>query len=172
MMQQMGLVPVQGELPPFTAWAMQLGPTTSSLQQQRDTVAASFAVWPETILVDTVAPDMRVHVPPTFGPDPQAGIAGYAIWTKQYRSLYPEFALTGLGGQDDYVTVAEGDLVVILYRTQFHFTQDLPGFTANGAMISALGLSILRFKEGEQAEFWVNVDTASIIMQMSTPPTG
>ena len=170
-MQQVGAIPVQGELPSFTPWSLQLGTSSSSPQENKAIVELNFRSWPKTLDVTTVAMDMMVHLPLTFGPDPQPDFGGNALWTKQYQMSYPEFALTGPDGEGDYVMVAEGDLVAILYSSQFHFTQDVAGLAANGTLVKAPGLSIVRIKDGQEAEFWVNVDTASLIMQMSAPPT-
>jgi predicted ester cyclase len=168
--QQIGVVPVQGDLPAITPWTINLGTTTASPQDSKNIVAAAFKVWPKTIFVGDTALDYTVHLPSSLGPDPQPGFAGAALWTKQYFSLFPDMTFTGPDGKGDYLMVAEGDLVAILYSGQFHFTQDIAGIKANGATITAPSLSFLRIKDGQTAEFWVNVDTASMMMQMMAPP--
>lgn len=166
--QQMGAVPAQGDLPVIKPWTMKLGSVTTSSQDFKKMVAEGFKTFPKTILVGDIAADYALHSPPSLGVDGQ-GFAAYAQWTKQYLSLFPDMTLTGSGGKGDYLMVTEGDLVAILYTAQAHFTQDMMGIKANGAALTIPGLSMLRIKDGQLAEFWVNIDTASMMTQMLAP---
>ncbi len=168
--QQMGAIPAQGDLPVVKPWSVQLGTSTLSSKDSKALVAADFKAFPKSISVGVLAANYTLHTPLSLGPQPQPDFGGAALWTKQYLDQFPDFMLTGPGGKGDYVMAAEGDLVMVLYSAVAHFTKDMTGIKANGAALNVPGLSLVRIKDGQMAESWINIDTATLMMQMTAPP--
>jgi len=166
--QQMGAVPAQGELPAIKPWDVKLGESKLTPKETTAIVERGFKDWPRIILVGDVTDDYAIHLPPSQAQLPP-GITGHMLWTKVMLNTFPDLVLRGPGGKPQYNIVAEGDLAVVQYEIVFKFTKDFPPLTANDAVITVPGLSLLRLKGGQQAEFWVNWDTVSMMTQMMAP---
>lgn len=92
------------------------------------------------------------------------GVQDEAEWTRNLRELAPDLRLNVVK------TVAEGDLVAVLYAAEGTNTGTAMGFPATGKHFSIRAMSIIRVGHGKIVEEWSVLDQAEALSQLGSLP--
>lgn len=169
--QQLLAPPIPPNLPVIRPWEIRHGTTDMLSTDIKAMVADLLTGFPKVVRMDCIANTIVLHQPPSVNPDP-VDLAGFVNWFKQSVTDYPDMQVKGPAGQSAPVVVVDGDVAMILYNLVFTFSKDLPGNppkVANGAVITVPGLDILRIEHRQIAEWWVNLDSYTMMQRMAAP---
>jgi predicted ester cyclase len=170
--QQTGALPAQGELPVVKPWTVKLGASTTPPAENKVKVSRAYKNWgPKTTPWGDAAGDFVLHLPVSLYPQrATTDLAGARQVMEETFALFPDSRPVPFGSAPEYMMVAEGNLVAILYTSAWAFTKPDHGLEPNGNTIRYAGLDLIRIKDGKVAEVWINFDTASMVRQMMAPP--
>jgi steroid delta-isomerase-like uncharacterized protein len=110
-------------------------------------------------VVDELYADDAPHNDPAW-PVQTAGAEGIKQAAEIYRSAFPDLHLA----IED--TIAEGDQVVVRWRSTGTHEGELQGIQPTGKQINLTGISISRIADGKIVEEWVNWDTLGMMKQL------
>jgi predicted ester cyclase len=109
-------------------------------------------------------------------PDQVAHLAGYAEpfrsreasleWARTYQAAFGDQELTV------EAAVAEGDLVVVRFRTEQTHRGPYMGVAPLGSRVSMMVLQMLRLEDGKIAEVWFIFDPLNVMQQLGVFPPG
>jgi predicted ester cyclase len=109
-------------------------------------------------------------------PDEVAHLAGYSEpfrgreasleWARTYQAAFADQELTV------EAVVAEGDLVVVRFRTEQTHVGPYMGVAPLGNRVSMTVLQMLRLEDGKIAEVWFMFDPLDVMQQLGVFPPG
>ena len=114
-----------------------------------------------SMLRDIVAPDAVDHDP---APNQGMGPEGFISYFTELRTAFPDLKIAV-----DHM-VADDDNVAFAYTVTGTHDGPLMGFAPTGRKISARGMQITRFENGEQVERWGSSDQLGIMQQIGAVP--
>lgn len=169
-MQQMGMVPT--EEPPVIGdpFAIPLGSTSTSVDQNRELVfkvadavvdQGFFDIIETDFADDVVLHDMSRPEVVTF-----SGKEGVTQWISGFYAALPDT----FHPMETAQLVAEGDLVAIYMSSEGTFTGEFMGIPGNGNPIEVWMLNWWRVEDGKIAEGWLNFETFGMISQLTAEP--
>lgn len=170
MMQQMGAVPVEGEVVVGEPWAVTIGTTSDTPEEVRAIVyAVADSVrdqgFYETIdamfVEDCVLHDLSRPNVVTF-----SGREGVSQWISMMYAAAPDF----YHPMERAHLVAEGDLAAIHMTAEGIFTGEFMGIPGNGNPITISMINVWRVKDGKIVEGWLNTETLGFIAQLTAEP--
>ncbi|XGV97074.1 MAG: ester cyclase [Leptolyngbya sp. BL-A-14] len=113
-------------------------------------------------LRDLIAPTALDHDP---APDQGLGPEGFIKFFTGFRAAFPDLAVAV-----DHV-VADDDNIAMAYTITGTHQGDFLGVPATGRKISARGMQIARFENGQMVERWGSSDQLGILQQLGVDPT-
>jgi predicted ester cyclase len=117
------------------------------------------------LLDELVAPKFVGHNP--LSPEPIQGPQGLKGFFGAFRAAMPDIS------HPSWTLIAEGDLVGIHTPIEGTFTNELMDIPPNGKKVSLWMCNIWRVVEGKAVEWWINMDTLSLMQQLGVvPPLG
>lgn len=121
-----------------------------------------FVKWNLEVVDELVAPDFIGHeMPPGTPPGPQGFRQFYGI----LRAAFPDLQLT----VEDMI--AEGDRVVVRWRSRATHKGVFRGIPPTGRDASTTGIAIYRLSKGKVLERWVEVDMLGLTDRLRTSAT-
>lgn len=135
-----------------------------SIERNKTVARRAFDFWNGADLREInqfFADDVIIHDPST----PSAlGRGGEATRIKLYRTAFPDltFSVEDVFG--------EGDKVVVRWTTRGTHLGDLMGIPPTGRTQQISGTSVMHFKDGRIAEYWVNWDAMGLMQQLGVIP--
>ena len=111
---------------------------------------------------EVVAPDAVDHDP---APSQGRGSEGFQHFFGTLRSAFPDLEVT-----PEHVTATDGDDVALAYTVRGTHRGDFLGVAPTGREITARGVQIGRFENGELAERWGSSDQLAILEQLGAEP--
>jgi predicted ester cyclase len=111
-----------------------------------------------------VKPDQVAHL--AGYPEPFRSRAESLDWARTYQAAFGDQELT------IEAAVAEGDLVVVRFRTEQTHRAPYMGVAPLGDRVSMTVLQMLRLKEGKIAEVWFMFDPLDVMQQLGVFPPG
>ena len=116
-------------------------------------------------LDELVAPDFVGHNP--LSPEPIQGLEGLKGFFGAFRAACPDIR------HPNWTTIAEGDLVAIHMPIEGTFENELMGIPPNGKKVTVWMANIWKVVDGKAVEWWLNMDTLSLMQQLGVvPPMG
>ena len=113
------------------------------------------------IFDEVVAPDVVDHDPaPEQGPGPQ----GFKDMFANLRAAFPDLEVT-----PEHMTATDED-VALAYMVNGTHKGDFLGVAPTGRRITARGVQIGRFRDGQLVERWGSSDQMSILQQLGAEP--
>ena len=113
------------------------------------------------IFDEVVAPDVVDHDPaPEQGPGPQ----GFKDMFANLRAAFPDLEVT-----PEHMTATDED-VALAYTVSGTHRGDFLGVAPTGRRITARGVQIGRFRDGQLVERWGSSDQMSILQQLGAEP--
>lgn len=112
-------------------------------------------------LHDVIAPTALDHDP---APDQGLGPEGFIKFFTAFRTAFPDLNIA----VDHLVT--DDDNVAIAYTVTGTHQGDFLGVPATGRKISARGVQIARFQNGQMVERWGSSDQLGILQQLGADP--
>ena len=117
------------------------------------------------LLDELVAPEFVGHNP--LSPEPIQGPEGLKGFFGAFRAAMPDIV------HPSWTLIAEGDLVAIHMPIEGTFTNELMGVPPNGKKVSLWMCNVWKVVGGKAVEWWINMDTLSLMQQMGVvPPPG
>ncbi len=117
------------------------------------------------VLDEIVASDFVGHNP--LSPEDIQGPGGLKGFFGAFRAAMPDVH------HPSWTLIAEGDLVAIHMPLEGTFTNELMGIPPNGKKVAVWMANIWRIADGKAAEWWLNMDTLSLMQQLGVvPPMG
>jgi steroid delta-isomerase-like uncharacterized protein len=113
-------------------------------------------------LRELIAPTALDHDP---APDQGLGPEGFIKFFTGFRAAFPDLAVAV-----DHV-VADDDNIAMAYTITGTHQGDFLGVPATGRKISARGMQIARFENGQMVERWGSSDQLGILQQLGVDPT-
>ena len=115
-----------------------------------------------------VSPEFRVHVALLDGSPGDAirGPGGLVKWIQQSRGIFSDLRFTTTVGP-----LIDGDYVVGRWEATGPYNGGMPGATAApGTEVTFTGTDILRLEDGKIVEYWLNADSAPLLVQLGVKP--
>jgi predicted ester cyclase len=117
------------------------------------------------LLDELVAPDFVGHTP--LSPEDIQGPEGLKGFFGAFRAAMPDIR------HPSWTLIAEGDLVAIHMPVEGTFENELMGIPPNGKKVSLWMTNIWKVVEGKAVEWWISMDTLSLMQQLGVvPPMG
>lgn len=110
---------------------------------------------------EVMAPTILDHDP---APDQGNGPEGFIKFFSAFRAAFPDLAVAV-----DHL-VADDDNIAIAYTVTGTHEGDFLGVPATGRKISARGVQIARFQNGQMVERWGSSDQLGILQQIGADP--
>ena len=117
------------------------------------------------VMDELVAPNFVGHNP--LSPEDIQGLEGLKGFFAAFRAAMPDIH------HPSWTLIGEGDLVAIHMPIEGTFTNELMGIPPNGKKVAVWMANIWRVAEGKAVEWWINMDTLSLMQQLGViPPMG
>ncbi|MGD8966326.1 MAG: ester cyclase [Anaerolineae bacterium] len=117
------------------------------------------------LLDELIAPDFVGHNP--LSPEDIQGPEGLKGFFGAFRAAMPDIR------HPIWTLIAEGDLVAIHMPIEGTFENELMGIPPNGKKVSLWMANIWKVVDGKAVEWWINMDTLSLMQQLGVvPPMG
>lgn len=117
------------------------------------------------VVDELVAPDFVGHNP--LSPEDMQGPEALKGFFAAFRAAMPDIC------HPSWTLIGEGDLVAIHMPAEGTFENELMGIPPNGKKVSVWMINIWRVSEGKLAEWWLCMDTLSLMQQLGVvPPLG
>jgi len=110
-----------------------------------------------------VAPDFVGHNP--LSPEPIQGPEALKGFFGAFRAAMPDIR------HSSWTTIAEGDLVAIHMPIEGTSENALMGIPPNGRKVSLWMANIWKVVDGRAVEWWINMDTLSLMQQLGVIPS-
>lgn len=114
-----------------------------------------------TALRDVIAPTALDHDP---APDQGLGPEGFIKFFTGFRAAFPDLTIA-----IDHL-VADEENIAIAYTVTGTHQGDFLGVPATGRTMSARGMQIARFENGQMVERWGSSDQLGILQQLGADP--
>jgi steroid delta-isomerase-like uncharacterized protein len=112
-----------------------------------------------------IASDFVGHNP--LSPEEIQGPEGLKGFFGAFRAAMPDIH------HPRWTLIAEGDLAAIHMPITGTFTNELMGIPPNGNRVTIWMANIWRIQDGKAVEWWINMDTLSLMQQLgAVPPPG
>ena len=111
-----------------------------------------------------VTPDQVAHL--AGYPEPFRSREASLEWARTYQAAFGDQELT------IEAAVAEGDLVVVRFRTEQTHRGPYLGVAPLGNRVSMTVLQMLRLEDGKIAEVWFTFDPLNVMQQLGVFPPG
>jgi steroid delta-isomerase-like uncharacterized protein len=117
------------------------------------------------VLDEIVAADFVGHNP--LSPEKIQGPEGLKGFFSAFRAAMPDI------NHPSWTMIAEGDLVAIHMPIEGTFANELMGIPPNGKKVVVWMANFWRLADGKAVEWWINMDTLSLMQQLGVvPPMG
>jgi predicted ester cyclase len=117
------------------------------------------------LLDELVAPDFVGHNP--LSPEDIQGPEGLKGFFGAFRAAMPDI------NNPNWTLIGEGDLVAIHMPIEGTFENELMGIPPNGKKVTLWMANIWKVVGGRVVEWWINMDTLSLMQQLGViPPMG
>ncbi len=114
------------------------------------------------VIDEVMADDVVDHDPAPFqGPGPE----GFKEFFSYMRNAFPDFNI-----EPEHMVATDDDVAIAYTVTGTHQGEFL-GVEPTGRSISARGVQIARFRDGQIVERWGSSDELSILQQLGVDPT-
>ena len=114
------------------------------------------------LLDELVAPNFVGHNP--LSPEPIQGVDGLKGFFGAFHAGMPDIQ------HPSWTLIAEGDLVAIHMPVEGTFTHELMGIPPNGKKVSLWMCNVWKVVDGKAVEWWLNMNTLSMMQQLGVVP--
>ena len=114
------------------------------------------------VIDELVALDFVGHNP--LSPEDIQGPEGLKGFFGAFRASMPDI------NHPSWTLIGEGDLVAIHMPIEGTFTNELMGIPPNGEKVAVMMANIWRIVDGKAVEWWINLDTLSLMQQLGVVP--
>jgi predicted ester cyclase len=173
MMQQLGIIPVEGGIEMGVPWEFTIEPSGTSSEMMTeliDRMGSEFFNQQDTEMVNEVFTEGAIiHMPHSRVPVPMT-VDEFVTWMEGSFASFPDLTITPASETWTDSIITQDNFAVSRQTISMTFVNPVANFEPNNNLMNINGINLWRFEGDKIAEIWFLYDTMGEIEQMMAPP--